>query len=517
MALIVGTPANDVTVGTVEADEMRGGLGNDRYNGGAGNDVMYGEEGNDTLTGDAGDDTLYGGVGNDGFFGGGGNDKIYGESGVDNMFGDGGNDVMDGGADNDTLNGGTGNDTLIHKLGEGTDTMIGGGGTDKVVIQLSASDLTAAVRADLVTLNNWMASQLTTAGSMAALAAQATGPSLTLAALGMTLSTFEEVSYVLDGKEVPLSALLNKAPEAEAAVNAAIDEDAVLEGSVAAIDPDGDVLGWSLVAGAANGTVTLDTATGKYTYTPAAHFSGVDQFSVAVKDPAGETVVQTINVTVSGIADAPVLSVVNPIVVTMEQFLKGLETNDQLDGTAGNDNISGGAGDDQIDGGGASMISVPVDVSAALVDLDGSETLSIVISGLPEGSTLSAGHDNGDGSWTLTRSELAGLTMTANVTGGFSLTIEATATEANGAVATSFAEIEIRVGDDNNVLSGGAGNDVIDGGHGDDIIFGGTPSTGTVEQPACVDRCRQRRHPRRRWQRYGLRQQRRRPDLGRQR
>jgi large repetitive protein len=44
-----------------------------------------------------------------------------------------------------------------------------------------------------------------------------------------------------------------------------------------------------------------------------------------------------------------------------------------------------------------------------------------VISGVPSGAVLSAGTDNGDGSWTLTSAQLSGLTITppANSDGDF--------------------------------------------------------------------------------------------------
>ncbi|MEL6968003.1 MAG: type I secretion C-terminal target domain-containing protein [Pseudomonadota bacterium] len=51
-------------------------------------------------------------------------------------------------------------------------------------------------------------------------------------------------------------------------------------------------------------------------------------------------------------------------------------------------------------------------LSAALVDTDGSEILSTTISGVPEGSILSAGGNNGDGTWTVDPADLAGLTLT---------------------------------------------------------------------------------------------------------
>ena len=39
---------------------------------------------------------------------------------------------------------------------------------------------------------------------------------------------------------------------------------------------------------------------------------------------------------------------------------------------------------------------------AQSADTDGSETLPVVVSGVPTGASLSAGTDNGDGTWTLT-------------------------------------------------------------------------------------------------------------------
>ena len=52
---------------------------------------------------------------------------------------------------------------------------------------------------------------------------------------------------------------------------------------------------------------------------------------------------------------------------------------------------------------------IDLDINASIPDQDGSETLSIIISGVPAGVTLSAGTDNGDGSYTLTVDQLSGL------------------------------------------------------------------------------------------------------------
>ncbi len=74
---------------------------------------------------------------------------------------------------------------------------------------------------------------------------------------------------------------------------------------------------------------------------------------------------------------------------------------------------------------------ITLDISGALLDTDGSETLELEISGVPTGATLSAGTDLGAGVWRLVPADLAGLTLTppANSDAEFQLTITATATE----------------------------------------------------------------------------------------
>jgi hypothetical protein len=91
---------------------------------------------------------------------------------------------------------------------------------------------------------------------------------------------------------------------------------------------------------------------------------------------------------------------------------------------------------------------IPLSISAALADTDGSEMLSIVISGLPVGAILSAGVNNGDGSWTLTPAQLTGLTVTAphNMSGTINATVTAYAIErSNGSIASTTVPLAISV------------------------------------------------------------------------
>jgi hypothetical protein len=78
----------------------------------------------------------------------------------------------------------------------------------------------------------------------------------------------------------------------------------------------------------------------------------------------------------------------------------------------------------------------PVDLEAALADTDGSESLSITVTGAPAEAELSDGSKNDDGSWTITVDgdsyQNDGLTMTVPTDAtDFTLTATATATEAN--------------------------------------------------------------------------------------
>ena len=92
-------------------------------------------------------------------------------------------------------------------------------------------------------------------------------------------------------------------------------------------------------------------------------------------------------------------------------------------------------------------IAIP-GLSAALADIDGSEVLSVKISGVPAGALFSSGSNNGDGSWTIPVADLAGLTITPplNYAGTMALTLEAFSLEvSNGQTASSSASFTVDV------------------------------------------------------------------------
>ena len=138
---------------------------------------------------------------------------------------------------------------------------------------------------------------------------------------------------------------------------------------------------------------------------------------------------------------------------------------------------------------------VRLPIFAGLMDTDGSETLSVVVAGVPAGGRFTSGTDNGDGSWTFAASELGNLVFLppAGFSGAIDLHVSAIATESvNGDTAVTQQTVTVTIdqtdstytdgsekaqtingtaGDD--LIRGYAGNDTINAGAGDDLVYGG--------------------------------------------
>ena len=93
--------------------------------------------------------------------------------------------------------------------------------------------------------------------------------------------------------------------------------------------------------------------------------------------------------------------------------------------------------------------AIDLDITALLNDTDDSESLSIEISGVPDGATLNHGtFDQTTGIWTLNSSDLNGLQVTpaANDDTDFALSVKATSTETDGgdtAVASGTLDVVV--------------------------------------------------------------------------
>jgi Ca2+-binding RTX toxin-like protein len=315
-------------------------------------------------------------------------------------------------------------------------------------------DVTDALLADLAAYRAWSANQLAGAGSQTSLASQTTGASFTFTALGLSIAAIEGLSISVDGREVAIDDLLNAAPVAESKVVVSVDEDGVLEGAIIGSDADGDALSYSLEIGPANGKLELDPVTGRYVYSPAADYSGADSFTVRLTDPSGASVVQVVNVEVGAVADAAKLAT-SDVVVSLAR---------PIHGTSGNDTVRG----DQY----PATATVVLDVSAALQDTDGSETLTVQIAGVPNDARLSAGTRNADGVWILTLADLAGLTMTASTARDIELGVVAVTEEHSGASTSVSGTVRVTFDRANNadIFVASTGSDIYDGGAGFDTI-----------------------------------------------
>ncbi|MEX1028185.1 MAG: Ig-like domain-containing protein [Candidatus Paceibacterota bacterium] len=175
-------------------------------------------------------------------------------------------------------------------------------------------------------------------------------------------------------------------------ISLAVAEDLVLNGSVLHSDVDDDNTTVQLVSGPAHAAAFSLNPNGSFSYEPDTNFSGADSLTYRVSDGELLSSVYTVDIDVEPIADAPALTVQDAV---------------------GDENAQ-----------------IPLDISSSLVDQDGSETLSLQISGVPGGVVLNQGTDQGGGVWSLTPSELQGLTLQSLDNQSFTLNVSATATEA---------------------------------------------------------------------------------------
>uniref|UniRef100_A0A7C2AY48 Retention module-containing protein n=1 Tax=Pseudomonas graminis TaxID=158627 RepID=A0A7C2AY48_9PSED len=231
---------------------------------------------------------------------------------------------------------------------------------------------------------------------------------------------------------------VNDAPVVNAASGSG-NEDTTIAVKLSGSDVDGTIGHFNLVSAPANGTFYSDAAgtqpltnltnitasnNGATIYfKPDANWAGDTNFTYTAVDnqnlPAGNTATGTINVT--PVADAPIVTVTN---------------------AQGNEDSA-----------------IKLDLSAALVDTDGSESLGpVIVGGIPVGAVLSDGNghsytsipvsEGGDGEAYLTGWNLSTLTITPpkDFNGSFNLQVSSTSTEsANKDSATTIQSLTVNV------------------------------------------------------------------------
>ncbi|MFJ5367140.1 retention module-containing protein, partial [Pectobacterium punjabense] len=212
------------------------------------------------------------------------------------------------------------------------------------------------------------------------------------------ISFTDRASSVLDG--VDSSTLLTATAATTAEDNSApitadqsiaTDEDTPVSGTIVATDVDGDTLSYTVGTPPANGTLTLNGATGAYTYTPGANFNGNDRFVVTVSDGNGGTTTSTVSIGVRPVNDAP---------VTADQSI-------------------------------ATDEDTPVSGTIVATDVDG-DTLSYTVNTQPANGTLTL--DGTTGAYTYTPG--------ANFNGNDSFVV--TVSDGNGGTTTSTVSIGVR-------------------------------------------------------------------------
>ncbi|KQZ06149.1 hypothetical protein ASD21_00455 [Caulobacter sp. Root1455] len=326
---LYGGDGDDALSGEDGYDQLYGGTGKDLLSGGAGGDSLGGGDGDDQLSGDDGGDSLWGGDGLDTLGGGAGADLLYGEAGDDKLVGGEGDDRLNGGDGDDILVGETGSDWLDGGLGDdvyafdansGSDGIIDASGTNHITISGVTSDQIWLTRSgdDLAILVGG-SNTIRIFGYYAATDASRVkdiildGATLFLAHAQplidamTTWSTFPTMSdrAAVLAQAAPYWHVGGKAAPVASDQTLTINEDQAISGQVGAIDDDDNITGYTLISGPTLGALSLDTATGAWSYVPAADISGADQFVIEVKDADNHAVRQTVSVSIAPVNDAP--------------------------------------------------------------------------------------------------------------------------------------------------------------------------------------------------------------------
>lgn len=421
---VIGSGFDDVITGGAGDDYIEGGAGNDKLYGGAGNDTLYGGDGDDLLDAQAGNDTLYGGAGNDILIGGDDSDVylIDRNSGADEIrnYDSSGDDIdVIGYRDisrNDLWFSRTGDDLVISVIGTSVVTTIKGWYTTT-----NANDR-ANYKIDFF-LAGEHASSTINAEALVALMAGRTKPATVAAYQALHADgTFEnQWRHYWDGNGLPSISIVPDQSineDGQVALQFTVGDDLTPASGVTvravAVDATDltTVVAWmntpSITAGA-NGERTV-------TLVPKGNASGRVAIKLIATDAGGLVTERVFFMNVAPVVDAPVIT-------------RAAQVGKTLDGG-----------------------TLTLDVQAALTDTDGSETLEIRISNLPTGLTLNKGTNLGNGVWSLTPAQLAGLALvgpaawSADLTGTAALTVTAIAKEtATGKTSSKTQTLSVTI------------------------------------------------------------------------
>jgi Ca2+-binding RTX toxin-like protein len=476
----LGTQTNDSMQGTRADETLRANAGDDIVNAGAGDDTVYGGQGSDSLSGGTGSDFLDGGEGDD----------LY---------------IFNRNDGHDTLIESLGNDTLVFGEGiEQTDLIFVDKDEDlHVKVKNSVDEPT-----DIVTIKNWsqdsyrienirfsdgttvdlalLKQQLNYAPELQnseehiiledvlEISGQIVAYDLNEDTLTYTVASgslygqfsidqatgdwhyFNEtfvgeesvILQVDDGNGGSVKKVLTfetsiTEPTITSPVQYTFDEDNTLNSSITVSNPSNSALVYEIVSVSKNGSSTLDED-GTLVYTPNSNYNGPDSITIKVINSYGLSTMQTIDLTVNAVNDAPE--------VTESQTTYQLSFINSIEGDIG------------------------------AIDID-SEQLSYDVTSVPQYGTLTIKEDGTfsyetDGTFS---GEDSAIIVIDDGEGGsvsktliFELDFGVLGTEEDDLLDQKNDKNDVvyaKGGDDE--IHTGAGDDIVYGGEGDDIIYGG--------------------------------------------
>jgi hypothetical protein len=263
--------------------------GSSSQQGGRGVDVLTGGDRNDKIHGRDGDDILGGGAGND------------------KLFGGKGDDVLSGGSGRDQLKGGAGNDVLVYAMAESGrhdgDRYDGGSGQDTLRLEFTQAEWeSAAVQADIARLLDYLEPGYCGPG---------TERWFKFNAFDLDVRRIEDLVVVVDGVVVDPGG----GGVTVDAVNdaAAVTQGGSVLGNVLANDSvtGAGVQSVQVAGGPTGGSVTL-AGDGSFSYAAGPGYDSLalgetatDSFTYTVTAVGGVADTATVQVTVTGLNDAP--------------------------------------------------------------------------------------------------------------------------------------------------------------------------------------------------------------------
>jgi len=199
-----------------------------------------------------------------------------------------------------------------------------------------------------------------------------------------------------------------------------VTEDQVFFSHIVTEDAEGDVVSYSLLTQATNGTVVLN-GDGSFSYTPNTNVTGADSFVVTISDDQGNSYDQTFNVNITPHNEEPD--------AVYDQFTVALDT---------------------------PITISQADLIANDTDQDGHALTVVSVNGGYNGTLV----DNGDNTWTYTPDT------------GFNGMDSLQYTLSDGQGGIDYGYVDLAVGDVFNFVEGTSGDDILSGTAGNDFFDG---------------------------------------------